>query len=136
MKSLDCPFKSVEQELSKIKEDCNTVIADIHAETTSEKKALGYFLDGRVAAVLGTHTQTNDVQLLPKGTFYISDLGMVGAKDSILGVKKEVIINHFLTGLPFSIEVSDEGLTLINGVELTIDDLGKVTDYKVINVEI
>lgn len=138
MKLLDCPFKRVEQELSKVKKDCDTIIIDIHAEATSEKKALGYFLDGRVAAVLGTHThtQTNDAQILPKGTFYISDLGMVGAKDSVLGVKKEVIINHFLTGLPFSIEVADDGLTLVNGVELTIDNLGKVTNYKVINIEI
>lgn len=138
MKALDCPFKKVEEELNKIKENCDSVIVDIHAEATSEKKALGYFLDGRVTAVLGTHThtQTNDPQILPKGTFYISDLGMVGAKDSILGVKKEVIINHFLTGLPFAIEVAEEGLTLINGIELIIDDAGKVTDYKIINIEI
>lgn len=138
MKPLDCPFKKIEEELSKLKEKCNSVIIDIHAEATSEKKALGYFLDGRVSGVLGTHThtQTNDSQLLPKGTFFISDLGMVGAKDSILGVKKEVIINHFLTGLPFAIEIAEEGLTLVNGVELIIDDLGKVVEYKTINIEL
>lgn len=138
MKALDCPFKKIEEELNKLREQCNTIIVDIHAEATSEKKALGYFLDGRVTAVFGTHThtQTNDAQILPKGTFYMSDLGMVGAKDSILGVKKEVIINHFLTGLPFSIEVADEGLALINGIELEIDDSGRVTEHRVINVEI
>lgn len=138
MKTLDCPFRRIEEILSGLRSECETIIVDIHGEATSEKKALGYFLDGKVTAVLGTHThtQTNDSQFLPNKTFYMSDLGMVGAKTSILGVKKEVIINHFITGMPFALEVAEEGLAIINGIELDIDVDNKVMSYKVINQDI
>ena len=138
MKTLDCPFRRIEEIIGGLRAECQTIIVDIHGEATSEKKALGYFLDGKVTAVLGTHThtQTNDCQLLPNKTFYMSDLGMVGAKTSILGVKKEVIINHFLTGMPFALEVAEEGLANINGIELEIDMDNKVSSYKIINQDI
>ncbi len=138
MKTLDCPFRSIEAIIGSLRNECETIIVDIHGEATSEKKALGYFIDGKVTAVLGTHThtQTNDSQFLPNKTFYMTDLGMVGAKTSVLGVKKEVIINHFLTSMPFALEVAEEGLATINGIELDIDVDSKVTSYKVINQDV
>lgn len=138
MKALDCPFRKIEELLAGLREECPCIIVDIHGEATSEKKALGYFLDGKVTAVLGTHThtQTNDAQILPNKTFYMTDLGMVGAKTSILGVKKEVIINHFLTGLPFALEIAEEGLSNINGIELEIDCDSKVSSFKIINTDL
>lgn len=138
MKTLDCPFRRIEEMLNNLRSECSTIIVDIHGEATSEKKALGYFLDGKVSAVLGTHThtQTNDCQLLPNKTFFMSDLGMVGAKTSILGVKKEVIINHFLTGMPFALEIAEEGLANVNGIELEINDENRVTSYKIINQDL
>lgn len=138
MNNLDCPFRRGEEALRVLNEKASVILVDFHGEATSEKKALGYYLDGRVTAVLGTHThvQTNDPQLLPKGTFYLTDLGMVGAQTSILGVKREVILNHFLTGLPFRVEVEDQGTAIINGVELDIDDAGRVSSHRLINLEV
>ena len=138
MNALDCPFRRAAEAVSQLKEECDVILVDFHAEATSEKKALGYFLDGKVTAVLGTHThtQTNDCQWLPQKTFFMTDLGMVGPRVSILGVKKEVILNHFLTGLPFALEVAEEGATNVNGIELVIDDSGQVTEYKMINLDI
>lgn len=134
MNNLDCPFKRIEEILSKVREECQTILVDFHGEATSEKKAMGYFLDGRVTAVMGTHThvQTNDAQLLPAKTFFLTDLGMVGATTSILGVKKEVILTHFLTGLPFALQVEDEGSTTLNGIELEIID-NRVVNFTLIN---
>lgn len=138
MKPLDCPFRRGLEIVSQLQEECSAILVDFHAEATSEKKALGYFLDGKATAVLGTHThtQTNDGQYLPKKTFFLTDLGMVGARDSILGVKKDNILNHFLTGLPFAVEVAEEGAVNVNGIELQIDETGKVTDYRLINLDI
>lgn len=98
------------------------IIVDVHAEATSEKMALGYYLDGFVSAVLGTHThvQTADEQILEKGTAFITDIGMCGPKDSVLGVKKEIIIERFLTQLPQSHKVA-LGDSILNAVEISID---------------
>lgn len=108
------------------------IIVDFHAEATSEKVALGYYLDGKVSAVLGTHThvQTADEKILPGGTAYISDVGMSGPEESVLGVKKEIIIEKFLTQLPLSHKVAS-GNSILNAVELIVDPTdGKATEIK------
>lgn len=100
--SNNSPFEAVERELKRLKEITNIIFVDFHAEATSEKQAMGFFLDGRVSAVFGTHThvQTADDMILPKGTGYISDLGMTGPQISILGMDKDIILQKFLNGLP------------------------------------
>lgn len=115
------PFKEIDELLKNIKADY--IIVDMHAETTSEKQAMGYYLDGRVNAVVGTHThvQTNDDRILPKGTLYISDLGMCGSEDSILGVKKEIIIDRFLEDKKAIFLLEENGKKMINGVLLDLD---------------
>jgi len=122
MNQLDCPFKTAEKEIPLLKEQANTIIVDFHAEATSEKSAIGWFLDGRVSAVIGTHThvQTADEKILPKGTAFISDVGMTGPADSIIGVKKEQIINKFLTGIPCRFETA-KGTPILSCVVLEIN---------------
>jgi 2',3'-cyclic-nucleotide 2'-phosphodiesterase len=106
--SIDDPFRRAEEELEKLKKEARVIVVDIHAEATSEKLALAHFLDGRVTAVLGTHTHvpTADEGVLPKGTAYISDVGMTGPYDSVIGVEKEAIIERFLTGMPTRFETA------------------------------
>ncbi len=118
-----CPFRAAEQEIQRL----NTlgdvmVIFDFHAEATSEKQALGWFLDGRAAAVLGTHThvQTADERVLPKGTAYITDAGMTGAIDSVIGVKTELAVKKFLTAMPVKFESATFN-PYLQGVLLTLD---------------
>jgi metallophosphoesterase (TIGR00282 family) len=100
MRAIDCPFRSADGLLEQVP-DAVTIV-DVHAEATSEKIAMGWYLDGRVAAVVGSHThvQTADDRVLPGGTAYITDVGMTGAFDSVIGIEKEAIINRFLTGIP------------------------------------
>ena len=123
MPQMDCPFQKIDEILDELKNECNIIILDFHAETTSEKLAIANYIDGRVSAVVGTHThvQTADERLLPKGTAYISDLGMVGPIDSILGVKKELIIEKFLTCLPVKFDIPDTACEF-GAVILEIDD--------------
>jgi len=99
------------------------IIVDWHAEASSEKMVMGWYLDGRVSAVLGTHTHvgTDDAQILPQGTAYVSDIGMVGPKNSVLGVDKEIVLKRFLTQMPHQMEVA-QGPVLVNAVLLTLDD--------------
>jgi metallophosphoesterase (TIGR00282 family) len=130
-KDLRCPFKAIdkilaEQNLSVI----NGILVDIHAEATSEKIALGWYLDGRVSAVLGTHTHipTSDYKILPQGTAYVTDIGMVGSVDSVLGVKKELIIEKFLTDSPIIFEIPEEGEVEVNAIYLEINDKTKLTE--------
>ncbi len=120
---LDCPFQIVDEIMDELKDAADIIIVDFHAEATSEKLALACYLDGRVQAVLGTHThiQTADERILPGGTAYISDLGMTGPKDSILGMDKELVIQKFLTGRPVRLEVAS-GKAQMEGVILQIDD--------------
>jgi len=98
----DCPFRSMDSLLSEIKNDSKVIIVDFHAEATSEKVAMGRYLDGRVSAVLGTHTHigTVDACIFPKGTAYVTDVGMVGPVDSVIGVDAESAIRSFLTSMP------------------------------------
>src|SRR6202166_1358933 len=100
--AIDDPFRKADAELAKLPPDVAFVLVDMHAETTSEKIALGWYLDGRVTAVVGTHTHvtTADEQVLPQGTAYITDVGMTGPHDGVIGVKKELVVNKFLNGMP------------------------------------
>ncbi|HEU4635058.1 MAG TPA: TIGR00282 family metallophosphoesterase [Edaphobacter sp.] len=106
MSSCDDPFRKADELLSKI--TAKVILLDIHAETTSEKVALGWYLDGRVTAVLGTHTHipTADARVLPGGTAYISDVGMSGPYDSVIGVETELVLKRFLTGMPGKFEAA------------------------------
>ena len=108
MPAIDCPFRSGLAEVKRLRERTANIIVDFHAEATSEKIALGYYLDGKVSAVIGTHThvQTADEKVLPGGTAYISDVGMTGPAESVLGVKKEPILEKFLTQMPTRFEIA------------------------------
>jgi metallophosphoesterase (TIGR00282 family) len=122
MEPLDCPFRAADREIEALHGKTKVIVVDIHAEATSEKVALGWYLDGRVSAVFGTHThiQTADERVLPKGTGYITDVGMTGPRDSILGVRPEPVIQRFLTAMPSRFELAKGPLTL-NAVVATID---------------
>lgn len=128
MPPLDDPFQVVEDLLCAMRDDCDILLLDFHAETTSEKMAMAWYLDGRVNAVVGTHThvQTADARILPKGTAFLTDLGMTGPRDSVLGVETEAILYKFTTGRPVRFEVAD-GPCIYNGVILTIDDSTNAT---------
>ena len=128
MPEMDCPFQKVEDLLRAAKEECDILLLDFHAETTSEKMAMGWYLDGRVNAVVGTHThiQTADERILPKGTAYITDLGMVGPWNSVLGVKQECILEKFTTCRPVRFELAD-GPNVYSAVVITIDDKTNAT---------
>ncbi len=108
MPMVDCPFRVAERELSRWSEASDCIVVDMHAETTSEKMAMGYFLDGKVSAVIGTHThvQTADEQVLPLGTGYLTDAGMTGPVQSVIGMKPNLVIQKFLTQLPRRFEVA------------------------------
>lgn len=120
---LDCPFTTATQLIEKIKKETPNIIVDFHAEATSEKQAMGWYLDGQVSAVVGTHThvQTGDERILSKGTAYITDIGMVGPYDGILGMKREQVIEKFITALPQRFEVDTEGRWQINAVLIEIN---------------
>lgn len=124
MQPVDCPFARAEEILKEIKRDCDIILVDFHAETTSEKAAMGYFLDGRVTAVVGTHThvQTADERILPNGTAFITDLGMVGPLNSIIGIKIEPVIEKFLTCRPTKFEVEEEPPYIYCAAIIDIDD--------------
>ncbi|MCL6639099.1 MAG: TIGR00282 family metallophosphoesterase [Firmicutes bacterium] len=120
--ALDCPFRKIDEIIPRLKEETPVIVVDFHAEATSEKIAMGWYLAGRVSAVCGTHThvQTADEQILPGGTAYITDLGMTGPRDSVIGVKKELVISKFISQLPVKFEVA-AGLFQFNGVVIDID---------------
>ncbi len=126
MEPVDCPFRATEEVIEKIKDEADIIIVDFHCETTSEKLAFGNYFDGKVTAVFGTHThvQTADEHILPSGTAYISDLGMTGVRDSILGVKKEIIMDMYYTRKKFRFEKA-EGEVWFNGAVFEIDDKTK-----------
>ena len=122
MEAVDCPFRRAIKEWAKIVKETPVILVDFHAEATSEKLALGWFLDGKVSAVLGTHThvQTSDERILPQGTAYMTDVGMTGPSDSVIGVKKELAIERFLTQLPHKFEVASREI-LLEGAVLSLD---------------
>ncbi|HQX82985.1 MAG TPA: TIGR00282 family metallophosphoesterase [Vicinamibacterales bacterium] len=123
MNPLDDPFRVVLEQIQAVQEQAKIIFVDFHAEATSEKVAMGWHLDGRVAAMVGTHThvQTADDRVLPKGTAYITDVGMTGPHDSVIGVDRAAIIHRFLTGLPQRFETATENPRL-NGVVIQVDE--------------
>ncbi len=123
MDALDCPFKTTLAAQKELIKETKIIIVDIHAEATSEKIALGWYMDGKVSAVLGTHThiQTADEKILPQGTAYLTDAGMCGPYDSVIGRKVDNVLERFLTGLPVRFEVADENIQL-HGAVLDIDE--------------
>ncbi len=136
MPTLDCPFQVAKKELAALKKRTAAVIVDMHAEATSEKMAMGHYLDGEVVAVVGTHThvQTADEQILPKGTAYLTDIGMTGPLHSVIGVKKELAIEKFLTGMPRRFEVAS-GPSVFCAVLLDLDArLGKALSIERIRI--
>jgi len=122
MEPLDCPFRAADREIQELRGKTRVIVVDVHAEATSEKIAMGRYLDGRVSAVIGTHThvQTADETTLAGGTAYITDVGMTGPVESILGVAPEPVINRFLTGMPNRFEVG-KGPVALNAVVVNID---------------
>ena len=121
---LDNPFRAAEREIARVRKDgAHVIFVDMHAETTSEKLAMGYYLDGMVSAVVGTHThvQTADERILPRGTACLTDAGMTGAHDGVIGVEKDAIIARFLTGLPGKFDGAT-GDPRLHGVVITLDD--------------
>ena len=108
MAANDDPFSVADRELGKLPEQTKIILVDMHAEATSEKLAMGWYLDGRVTAVVGTHTHvpTADERVLPRGTAYITDVGMTGPYDSVIGIKKELILDRFLTNMPTRFEAA------------------------------
>jgi hypothetical protein len=122
MKNLDCPFRVGEKRVESLKEEAKIIVVDFHAEATSEKMALGWFLDGKVSAVLGTHThvQTSDERILNEGTAYITDVGMTGPLASVIGIRKQVALQRFLTQIPWKFDVATEEVEL-QGVVLDVD---------------
>jgi 2',3'-cyclic-nucleotide 2'-phosphodiesterase len=137
LEPLSCPFLTVDYYLDSIRKKTPYVIVDFHAEATSEKMALGWYLDGRVSAVIGTHTHiaTADERILPKGTGYITDVGMTGPKNSVLGIDPHLVITKFLTKRPVKFELAS-GPIQFNAVILKIDENGLTTSIKRIYREI
>ena len=119
----DCPFRAARAEVTKLRRQTNVIIVDLHGEATSEKIAMGRYLDGQVSAVFGTHThvQTSDEQILPKGTAYISDAGMCGPHDSVLGRDVDAVFKRFLTQMPQRMEVATGKIELC-GVIVDVDE--------------
>ena len=132
MDPCDSPFKAVDREVKALSKKVNFIFVDFHAEATSEKMAMGWYLDGRVSAVFGTHThvQTADEMILPKGTGYITDVGMTGPVYSVLGMDRDVVIDRFITGMPQKFEVA-EGRAQLCGCIFEIDN----KTHKAIGVE-
>ncbi|MCP8616450.1 TIGR00282 family metallophosphoesterase [Salirhabdus salicampi] len=123
MPPLEDPFREVDRLIKEAKKKTSIIFIDFHAEATSEKQALGWYVDGRASAVVGTHThvQTADERILHEGTAYITDVGMTGPYDGILGVEKSDVIRRFLTSLPVRFEVPDKGRAQLSGVIVDID---------------
>jgi len=127
--NFDCPFRAMDKLLAELEHKPPVIIVDFHAEATSEKIAMGRYLDGRVSAVLGTHTHvgTIDAQLLPQGTAYVTDIGMTGPIDSVIGDDAEAVLRRFLTMMPHHLSVG-KGKTVFNAVLVGVDEnSGKAT---------
>ncbi|MDT8303484.1 MAG: TIGR00282 family metallophosphoesterase [Sedimentisphaerales bacterium] len=126
MKGADCPYNAIDRILPQLKQEADIIVVDFHAEATSEKIAMGYHLDGRASLCFGTHTHvvTADEKILSKGTAYITDIGMTGAMDSVLGRNAESVIRAFRTQMPYPFDVA-AGDVKINGILVTVDTLTK-----------
>jgi 2',3'-cyclic-nucleotide 2'-phosphodiesterase len=124
--AIDCPFKAADREIPHIQQVTDIILVDFHAEATAEKQAFGWYVDGRVSAVLGTHThvQTADERILPERTAYITDVGMTGPRDSVIGIRREDAIQKFITQMPKRFTLA-EGATQLSAVVLDIGDEGR-----------
>jgi metallophosphoesterase (TIGR00282 family) len=132
MGHVDCPFRAMDQLLAEFEHKSIPIIVDFHAEATSEKVAMGRYLDGRVSAVLGTHTHvgTIDARILPGGTAYVTDIGMVGPIDSVIGDDPDSVINRFLTQIPSRLSVG-KGKVSFDAILVEVDEkTGKAVDIK------
>lgn len=132
MQPVECPFAAVKKEIAKLKKETDIIIVDFHAEATSEKIAMGWYLDGEVSAVVGTHThvQTADETVLPAGTAYITDLGMTGPHLSVIGRDIDAVLHKFVHNMPKRFDVAEDDIR-INGVVVSIDEeTGKATAIK------
>ena len=130
--NFDCPFRKIDEILKQIPKEVTSIFVDFHAEATSEKQAMGWYLDGRVSLIWGTHTHvaTADERILPNGTAYISDIGMTGVEDSILGMRKDYSLERFLTSRPLRLEPA-EGQATLHGI---ITDIN-ITTGKAIKIQ-
>ncbi len=129
MKPADCPYAKIDDMLSRLQREADIIVVDIHAEATSEKVAMGYYLDGKVSCIFGSHTHitTADEKILPKGTAYITDVGMTGAHDSVLGRRVESVIKAFRTQMPCPFEIAT-GDVRMSAVLVTIDSATKCAE--------
>ena len=137
MGHFDCPFRAMDHLLEEVSPRPRVILVDFHGEATAEKIALGWYLDGRVSAVLGTHTHvgTVDTRVLPRGTAFVSDVGMVGAADSVIGDDKDSVIDRFLTLMPHRLSVG-KGKAVFNSVLVDVDaDSGKATSIRRLDLE-
>ncbi len=123
MNNIECPFRFADRCLEELRKQTSIILVDFHGEATSEKVALGYYLDGRVSAVVGTHThvQTADERILPGGTAYMTDAGMTGSRDAVIGIRKELAIEKFLSQMPVRFEVAKKD-PMLSGVLFTVDE--------------
>ena len=138
MQPIDCPFETAKNKIAELRKKTNIIIVDMHAEATSEKRALGWYLDGKVSAVLGTHThvQTADEEILPQGTAYISDAGMTGPFDSVIGINKETVIERFLTQMPNKFDLAKDDIRM-QGVIMNIDPVsGKANSIERMSIKL
>jgi metallophosphoesterase (TIGR00282 family) len=138
LKPIGCPFECALAEIEKLKKETSLILVDFHAEATAEKKALGWYLDGKVSGVIGTHThvQTADEQILPNGTAYITDIGMCGAMDSVLGMRVDLSVKKLIYSIPLRLQPAKENVH-INGAILTVDtETGKAQTIKRLDLKI
>ncbi len=136
MQPNDCPFQKADEIVPQLRKDASVILVDMHCEATSEKQAMGWYLDGRVSAVVGTHrhVQTADERVLPGGTAYITDLGMTGPVDSVIGVERALILQRFLSQMPVRFEAA-KGPAALHGVVITVDpDSGRASGIKRLRV--
>jgi hypothetical protein len=132
MEPIDCPFRIADQEIASLRRTTPIIVVDFHAEATSEKQAMGWYLDGKVSAVIGTHTHipTADERLLPRGTAYITDIGMVGGYNSVIGIRRDQALDRFLTSRPQRFEPGKDGV-IFSSVFIEIDpSSGKALDIR------
>ena len=137
MPPIDCPFQRISEILDEIRKKTTNIIIDFHAEATSEKMAMGRYLDGKVSVVFGTHThiQTSDNRLLDAGTGYITDIGMTGSHDGIIGMTTDTVLPRFLTSLPTKFEICNDNVR-VNGIEVILDEYGKCSEINRIDISI
>jgi metallophosphoesterase (TIGR00282 family) len=132
MPPLDCPFRKADEIIAEVSRDTRVILVDMHAEATSEAVAMGWYLDGRVSAVVGTHrhVQTADERVLPQGTAYITDLGLTGPTDGVIGVDRDQIIQRFLTQMPIRFETA-KGPAALHAVIISVDpESGRASDIR------